>query len=74
LQAHNIINGPIEEITILNPPVQVFNINDCTDTEFTYVAIDPPGGYLLGKNTGGFDIGLSTGITIGMFSLSPLPL
>jgi len=60
-------NGLIEQITITNPPVQVFSINGCTNTEFAYITIDGSAGDSLGKNTDAFDIGSSTGITIGMF-------
>lgn len=56
--------GLIEQITILNPPVQVFSINGCTDTEFAYITIDGSAGDSEGKNTDGFDIGASDGITI----------
>lgn len=68
-QAHDITNGLIEQVTILNPPVQVFSIDGCTNTEFAYITIDGSAGDSLGKNTDGFDIGSSTGITIGMFCL-----
>jgi polygalacturonase len=56
----------IEQITILNPPVQVFSINGCTNTEFAYITIDGSAGDAKGKNTDAFDIGSSSGITIGM--------
>lgn len=67
-QAHNIVNGLLEQLTITNPPVQVFSIDDCTNTEFAYITIDGSAGDSLGKNTDGFDIGSSTGITIGMMT------
>jgi polygalacturonase len=71
-QAHNIDGGLIEQITILNPPVQVFSINGCTDTEFAYITVDGSAGDSLGKNTDAFDIGSSTGITISTSSNSRL--
>lgn len=70
-QAHNIDGGLIEQITILNPPVQVFSINGCTDTKFAYITIDGSAGDSLAKNTDAFDIGSSSDITIGK---SQIPL
>ncbi len=48
----------------MNPPVQVFSINGCTNTEFAYITIDGSAGDALAKNTDAFDIGTSTGVTI----------
>ncbi|KAH9208964.1 BcPG4, endopolygalacturonase 4 [Leptodontidium sp. 2 PMI_412] len=62
--AHKITNGLIEQLTIVNPPVQVFSINGCTNTQFAYITIDAKAGDSLGKNTDAFDIGDSDGITI----------
>lgn len=66
-QAHNLVNSLIEQLTILNPPVQVFSIDDCTNLEVAYVTIDASAGDSLGKNTDGFDIGSSTTVVIGKF-------
>ncbi|KAH7305127.1 BcPG4, endopolygalacturonase 4 [Rhexocercosporidium sp. MPI-PUGE-AT-0058] len=63
-QAHNIVNGVIDQLTIVNPPVQVFSINGCTNTQFSSITIDAKAGDALGKNTDAFDIGNSDGITI----------
>lgn len=63
-QAHNIVNGLIEQLTIVNPPVQVFSINACTNTEFAYITVDASAGDALAKNTDAFDIGSSDTITI----------
>lgn len=68
--AHKITNGLIEQLTIVNPPVQVFSINGCTNTQFAYITIDAKAGDSLGKNTDAFDIGDSDGITISTFDLS----
>lgn len=62
--AHNLISSTISNIYILNPPVQVFSIDDSTDLTITGVTIDATAGASLGANTDGFDIGDSTGITI----------
>jgi polygalacturonase len=65
-QAHKIDGGLIEQLTILNPPVQVFSINGCTNTKFAYITIDGAAGDSKAKNTDAFDIGSSSDITIGM--------
>ncbi|KAM3071423.1 hypothetical protein ACMFMG_009021 [Clarireedia jacksonii] len=63
-QAHNIVNGVVSHLTILNPPVQVFSINTCTNTHFDSITINASAGDALAKNTDAFDIGSSDGITI----------
>ncbi|KAK0109443.1 hypothetical protein ONS95_002137 [Cadophora gregata] len=62
--AHKITNGAIENLNIVNPPVQVFSINKVTNTTFTNITIDSKAGDANAKNTDGFDIGDSDGITI----------
>ncbi|PQE13445.1 putative endopolygalacturonase E protein [Rutstroemia sp. NJR-2017a WRK4] len=64
--AHSMISSKIENLYILNPPVQVFSINTATDLTVSGVTIDATAGDTgdLGANTDGFDIGSSTGITI----------
>ncbi|PQE06182.1 polygalacturonase 5 protein [Rutstroemia sp. NJR-2017a BBW] len=64
--AHSMISSKIENLYILNPPVQVFSINSATDLTVSGVTIDATAGDTgdLGANTDGFDIGSSTGITI----------
>jgi polygalacturonase len=63
-QAHNLITSTISDIYILNPPVQVFSIDDCTTLTVSGVTIDGTAGNSEGANTDGFDIGSSTGVTI----------
>ncbi|KAH7397635.1 endopolygalacturonase 4 [Cadophora sp. MPI-SDFR-AT-0126] len=63
-QAHDLTNSLIEQLTILNPPVQVFSINGASNLELAYITIDGSAGDSLGKNTDGFDIGSSDGVTI----------
>ncbi|PMD18391.1 glycoside hydrolase family 28 protein [Hyaloscypha hepaticicola] len=63
-QAHDLISSTISDIYILNPPVQVFSIDSCTDLTVSGVTIDGTAGNSLGANTDGFDIGSSTGVTI----------
>ncbi|KAH8657737.1 BcPG4, endopolygalacturonase 4 [Xylariales sp. PMI_506] len=63
-QAHSLTDSTIELLTILNPPVQVFSIDDASDLTISYVTIDAKDGDSLGKNTDGFDVGSSTGVTI----------
>jgi polygalacturonase len=63
-QAHDLISSTISDIYILNPPVQVFSIDGCTDLTVTGVTIDGTAGNSLGANTDGFDIGDSTSVTI----------
>ncbi|PQE27800.1 polygalacturonase 5 protein [Rutstroemia sp. NJR-2017a BVV2] len=64
--AHSMISSKIENLYILNPPVQVFSINTATDLTISGVTIDATAGDTgdLGANTDGFDIGSSSGITI----------
>jgi polygalacturonase len=59
-----LISSTISNIYILNPPVQVFSIDSCTDLTVSGVTIDGTAGNSLGANTDGFDIGSSTGVTI----------
>lgn len=65
-QAHDLISSTITDINILNPPVQVFSIDDCSDLTITGVTIDASAGDTgsLGANTDGFDIGSSTTVLI----------
>ncbi|KAF4633628.1 hypothetical protein G7Y89_g4489 [Cudoniella acicularis] len=63
-QAHDLISSSFTDVYILNPPVQVFSIDSCTDVTFTGITIDGTAGDSLGANTDGFDIGDSTGVTI----------
>jgi len=59
-----LISSTISDIYILNPPVQVFSIDDCTDLTITGITIDGTAGDSLGANTDGFDIASSTSVTI----------
>lgn len=70
-QAHDLTNSLIEQLTILNPPVQVFSINGASNLELAYITIDASAGDTLGKNTDGFDIGSSDLVTIGKTSVNP---
>ncbi|ROW15072.1 hypothetical protein VPNG_03475 [Cytospora leucostoma] len=65
-QAHDLTDSLIENIKILNPPVQVFSINGAENLEIAYVTIDASDGDTddLGHNTDGFDIGSSDRVTI----------
>ncbi|PVH68588.1 glycoside hydrolase family 28 protein [Cadophora sp. DSE1049] len=63
-QAHDLTDSLIEQLTILNPPVQVFSINGASNLELAYITIDASAGDSLGKNTDGFDIGSSDTVTI----------
>jgi len=63
-QAHDLISSTISDIYILNPPVQVFSIDGCTDLTVSGITIDGTAGDSLGANTDGFDIGDSTSVTI----------
>lgn len=70
-QAHDLTNSLIENLEILNPPVQVFSINGVSNLELAYITIDASAGNSLGANTDGFDIGSSTDVLIGIFSPAP---
>ncbi|KAH8881949.1 polygalacturonase [Thozetella sp. PMI_491] len=63
-QAHDLTNSLIENLKILNPPVQAFSINSVTNLELAYITVDASAGDSLGKNTDAFDIGSSTGVLI----------
>lgn len=65
-QAHDLTHSLIENLKILNPPVQVFSINGAQNLEIAYVTIDASAGDTddLGHNTDGFDIGSSDSVTI----------
>ncbi|KAF7856819.1 hypothetical protein EAF04_009582 [Stromatinia cepivora] len=64
--AQNLISSTIENIYILNPPVQVFSIDNANSLIINNVTINASAGDSgsLGHNTDGFDIGSSTNITI----------
>ncbi|APA07112.1 polygalacturonase 5 [Sclerotinia sclerotiorum 1980 UF-70] len=64
--AHNLISSTIENIYILNPPVQVFSIDNANGLTINNVTINASAGDTgsLGHNTDGFDIGDSTSVTI----------
>lgn len=64
-QAHDLTDSVIEDLTILNPPVQVFSINGASNLELAYITVDASAGDSLGKNTDAFDIGSSTEVVIG---------
>ncbi|KAI0967338.1 endopolygalacturonase 4 [Xylaria arbuscula] len=63
-QAHDLTDSLIENLEILNPPVQVFSVNGVSNLEIAYVTIDASAGDSLGHNTDGFDIGSSTDVYI----------
>ncbi|KAI0431144.1 endopolygalacturonase 4 [Xylaria sp. FL1042] len=65
-QAHDLTDSLIENLEILNPPVQVFSINGVSNLELAYITIDASAGDAgaLGHNTDGFDIGASTDVLI----------
>ncbi|KAI1125241.1 endopolygalacturonase 4 [Nemania abortiva] len=63
-QAHDLTDSLIENLEILNPPVQVFSINGVSNLELAYITIDASAGDSLGGNTDGFDIGSSTDVLI----------
>ncbi|KAI1426661.1 endopolygalacturonase 4 [Xylaria sp. FL1777] len=63
-QAHDLTDSLIENLEILNPPVQVFSINGVSNLELAYITIDASAGDSLGGNTDGFDIGASTDVLI----------
>ncbi|CAG8953101.1 hypothetical protein HYFRA_00003297 [Hymenoscyphus fraxineus] len=63
-QAHDLTDSLIEQITILNPPVQVFSINKVKNLVVAYVTVDASAGDAKAKNTDAFDIGSSDGVTI----------
>ncbi|KAI1293892.1 endopolygalacturonase 4 [Xylaria venustula] len=63
-QAHDLTDSLIENLEILNPPVQVFSVNGVSNLEIAYVTIDASAGDSLGANTDGFDIGSSTDVYI----------
>ncbi|ORY61718.1 endopolygalacturonase [Pseudomassariella vexata] len=65
-QAHDLIDSTIQNINIVNSPVQVFSINGCDTLAVNSVTIDNSDGDddSLGHNTDCFDIGSSTGVTI----------
>lgn len=60
------ISSTIENIYILNPPVQVFSIDNANGLTINNVTINASAGDTgsLGHNTDGFDIGDSTSVTI----------
>ncbi|KAJ8070513.1 hypothetical protein OCU04_000887 [Sclerotinia nivalis] len=64
--AHNLISSTIENIYILNPPVQVFSIDNANGLTINNVTINASAGDTdsLGHNTDGFDIGDSTTVII----------
>lgn len=72
-QAHDLTDSLIEQITILNPPVQVFSINGVSNLELAYITVDASAGDSLAKNTDAFDIGASDGVTISKLSQSIMP-
>lgn len=63
-QAHDLTDSLIEQLTILNPPVQVFSINGVSNLELAYITVDASAGDSLGKNTDAFDIGASDTVLI----------
>lgn len=63
-QAHDLTDSLIEQITILNPPVQVFSINGVQNLELAYITVDASAGDSLGANTDAFDIGSSDTVLI----------
>ncbi|OLN86865.1 Polygalacturonase 2 [Colletotrichum chlorophyti] len=63
-QAHDLTNSRIQDITILNAPVQVFSINNVKTLHVDSVTINNKAGTSQGKNTDGFDIGSSDSVTI----------
>lgn len=66
-QAHDLTDSLIEQLTILNPPVQVFSINGASNLELAYITVNASAGDSLGKNTDAFDIGASDSVTISKF-------
>ncbi|KAJ8062312.1 hypothetical protein OCU04_008859 [Sclerotinia nivalis] len=54
----------INNVKILNSPVQVFSINSASGLTLSGITIDNSAGNSLGHNTDAFDIGSSTDITI----------
>ncbi|KAF7954898.1 uncharacterized protein EAE97_000157 [Botrytis byssoidea] len=63
-QAHDLTNSLIGNLTILNPPVQVFSINSVSNLELAYITVDASAGDALAKNTDAFDIGSSDQVII----------
>ncbi|KAL6412493.1 putative extracellular polygalacturonase [Ilyonectria robusta] len=64
-QAHDLTTSTIQNINIVNPPVQVFSINGVQTLSLTGITIDAKDGDDNGgHNTDGFDIGSSDGVTI----------
>lgn len=65
-QAHDLTSSTIENIYILNPPHQVFSIDNADTLAITDVTIDGSDGDTddLGANTDCFDIGSSDSVTI----------
>ncbi|OJJ43927.1 hypothetical protein ASPZODRAFT_101660 [Penicilliopsis zonata CBS 506.65] len=64
--AHSLTSSTIENIYILNSPVQVFSIDDASDLTLTDITVNNVDGDTddLAANTDGFDIASSTGVTI----------
>nr|Q12708.1 RecName: Full=Endo-polygalacturonase; Short=PG; AltName: Full=Pectinase; Flags: Precursor [Sclerotinia sclerotiorum]AAC14466.1 endopolygalacturonase [Sclerotinia sclerotiorum] len=54
----------INNVKILNSPVQVFSINSASGLTLSGITIDNSAGNSLGHNTDAFDVGSSTDITI----------
>ncbi|KAJ9143053.1 putative Extracellular polygalacturonase [Pleurostoma richardsiae] len=63
-QAHSLTTSTIENLNIVNAPVQVFSINTVQTLNLIDITIDNSAGASLGANTDGFDIGSSDGVTI----------
>ncbi|KAF3761791.1 family 28 glycoside hydrolase [Cryphonectria parasitica EP155] len=65
-QAHDLTSSTIENIYILNPPHQVFSIDNADTLTLADITIDGTDGDAddLAANTDCFDIGSSTGVTI----------
>lgn len=64
-QAHKLTDSVIENLSILNPPHQVFSINGADTLTLSGITIDASDGDDNGgKNTDCFDIGASDGVTI----------
>lgn len=65
-QAHDLTDSTIENIYVLNPPHQVFSINNADTLTLTGITVDASDGDTdsLGANTDCFDIGSSDTVTI----------
>ncbi|KUL83159.1 hypothetical protein ZTR_10118 [Talaromyces verruculosus] len=63
--AHNLKSSSINNIKILNSPVQVFSINGADTLTLDHITIDNSDGDSAGgHNTDAFDVGSSNGVTI----------